>query len=171
MTAARRDGPVRTPRSGPYTDAVMSADRTPHRGPAQQRDRRGRGLRSPLLPAQLPGFRTRAELFDQAVLDAVADLEDQWPGQLSAIEFAVDEVPPLPAGPVLPSSDVVVDGGVPLSRFLPPGVDGKGRPTKARIVVYRRPVEMRSTHPGDLGDLVEDVLTEQLTAVLGNPDA
>jgi hypothetical protein len=122
----------------------------------------------PLLPAQLPGFRTRAELFDQAVLDAVADLEDRWPGQLSAIEFAVDEVPPLPTGPVLPSSDVVVDGGVPLSRFLPPGVDAKGRPTKARIVVYRRPVEMRSRHAIDLEDLVADVLEEQITAVLGN---
>lgn len=122
----------------------------------------------PLMPAQLPGFRTRAELFDQAVLDAVADLEDRWPGQLAAIEFAVDEVPPLPSGPVLPSNDVVVDGGVPLSRFLPPGVDAKGRPTKARIVVYRRPVEVRSRHAVDLGDLVTDVLEEQLTAVLGN---
>lgn len=149
----------------------MASDRTPdRRSPTQPRDRRGRGLRSPLLPDQLPGFRTRAEMFDQAVLDAVADLEDRWPGRLSAIEFAVDEVPPLPAGPVLPASDVVVDGGVPLSRFLPPGVDAKGRPTKARIVVYRRPVELRSAHAGDLPDLVADILSEQLSAVLGNPD-
>ncbi len=154
----------------PYTDAVMGTEGTPQRRSrtALHRDRRGRGLRSPLLPSRLPGFRTRAELFDQAVLDAVSDLDDRWPGQLAAIEFAVDEVPPLPAGPVLPSSDVVVDGGVPLSRFLPPGVDGRGRPTKARIVVYRRPVEMRSQHSVDLADLVADVLEEQLTAVLGD---
>jgi len=147
----------------------MATDPSPRRdhGTGRHRDRHGRGLRMPLLPDQLPGYRTRGELFDQAVLDAVAELEDRWPGQLSAIEFAVDEVPPLPAGPVLPSSDVVVDGGVPLARFLPPGVDAKGRPTKARIVVYRRPVQMRSQHPLDLQDLVTDVLSEQLTAVLG----
>ncbi len=120
---------------------------------------------------QVPGARTRAEIFDQAVLDAVADLEDRWPGQLSAIEFAVDEVPPLPAGPVLPSSDVVVDGGVPLARFAPPGVDARGRPTKARIVVYRRPVEMRTPHRSDLADLVTDVLAEQISAVLGDGTA
>jgi hypothetical protein len=121
----------------------------------------------PLMPPRLPAFRTRAEQFDQAVLDAVADLEERWPGQLSAIEFAVDEVPPLPAGPVQPSSDVVVDGGVPLCRFLAPGVDAKGRPTKARIVVYRRPLEVRAQDSGDLVDLVTDVLEEQITAVLG----
>ncbi len=103
------------------------------------------------------------------MLEAVADLESKWEGSLEAIEFAVDEVPPLPAGPVLPSTDVVLDGGVPLTRFLPPGVDNRGRPTKARIVVYRRPLEVRSTTAEDLGDLVAEVLTEQVAAVLGDP--
>lgn len=135
------------------------------------RDRRGRGLRSPLLPAEVPASRTRAEQFDQAVLDAVADLEEEWPTELSAIEFAVDEVPPLPEGPVLPSSDVVVDGGVPLARFLPPGVDVRGRPTKARIVVYRRPLEVRAQDSGDLGELVAEVLGEQISAVLGDGES
>ena len=134
-----------------------------------RRDRRGRGLRTPLLPRELPAARSRAEQFDQAVLEAVADLEAKWEDGLEAIEFAVDEVPPLPAGPVLPSTDVVLDGGVPLTRFLPPGVDNRGRPTKARIVVYRRPLEVRSTTAEDLGDLVAEVLTEQVAAVLGDP--
>jgi hypothetical protein len=133
-----------------------------------RRDRRGRGLRTPLLPHGLPAARSRAERFDQAVLEAVADLEARWDG-LDAIDFAVDEVPPLPAGPVLPSSEVVLDAGVPLTRFLPPGVDNRGRPTKARIVVYRRPLEVRSTNAEDLGDLVAEVLAEQVTAVLGEP--
>ncbi len=133
-----------------------------------RRDRRGRGLRTPLLPADVPGARTRAERFDQAVLEAVADLEERWPGRLDAIEFAVDEVPTLPGdGIELPSDEVVLDGGVPLTRFLPPGVDVRGRPTKARIVVYRRPLEVRSSDAGDLGDLVAEVLSEQVSAVLG----
>ena len=145
---------------------MADAHRPSHRHPIR-RDRRGRGLRTPLLPDQVPASRTRAEQFDQAVLDAVADLEERWPTELSSIEFAVDEVPPLPAGPVLPANDVVVDAGVPLSRFLPPGVDSKGRPTKARIVVYRRPLEVRAQDATDLSDLVVEVLDEQLTAVLG----
>lgn len=133
-----------------------------------RRDRRGRGLRTPLLPADAPASRTRAERFDQAVLEAVADLEERWPGRLEAIEFAVDEVPAIPGdGPVIPSDEVVLDGGVPLTRFMPPGIDSRGRPTKARIVVYRRPLEVRSSDAFDLGDLVAEVLGEQVSAVLG----
>jgi hypothetical protein len=97
----------------------------------------------------------------------VADLEERWPSELGSIEFAVDEVPTLPAGPVIASSDVVLDGGVPLTRFSPPGVDARGRATKARVVVYRRPLEVRAADSGDLGELVAEVLGEQLTAVLG----
>jgi hypothetical protein len=123
------------------------------------------------LPADLPASRTRAERFDQAVLEAVADLEARWPGRLEPLEFAVDEVPVVPnEGPELASDEVVLDGGVPLARFLPPGMDARGRPTKARIVVYRRPLEVRSGDAGELGDLVVEVLGELLAAVLGEPE-
>jgi len=52
------------------------------------RDRRGRGIRGPLAPAELPLSLTRAEKFDDLVLDAVERLEQRWP-QLAAVEFAV----------------------------------------------------------------------------------
>ena len=136
-----------------------------------RRDRRGRGLRTPLLPADVPASRTRAQRFDQAVLEAVAELEAHWPGKLESLEFAVDEVPVVPTdGPEPASDEVVLDAGVPLARFLPPGMDARGRPTKARIVVYRRPLEVRCSDAGELGDLVAEVLGEQLAAVLGEPD-
>ena len=136
-----------------------------------RRDRRGRGLRTPLLPVDVPAARTRAQRFDQAVIEAVAELEAHWPGKLESLEFAVDEVPAVPSdGPESASDEVVLDGGVPLARFLPPGMDARGRPTKARIVVYRRPLEVRSGDAGELGDLVVEVLGEQLSAVLGEPD-
>lgn len=135
-----------------------------------RRDRRGRGLRRPLLSPTVPNARSRAEQFDTAVLQAVADLEDLWQERLVAIEFAVDEVPPLPRGEVMPTPDVVLDGGVPLTRFVPPGVDKRGRPTKARIVIYRRPVQSRAIDAGDLADLVAELLTEQVAAVLGEPE-
>ncbi len=151
-------------RGGPVQDPAVEV--------AARRDRHGRGPRTPLIPAGLPGARTRAEQFDEAVLEAVADLEGRWPGQLDALEFAVDEVPTVPAdGPEPPADDVVVDVGVPLSRFLPAGVDHRGRPTKARVVVYRRPLEARSADSGDLVDLVTEVLVEQLESVLGPDDA
>ena len=133
------------------------------------RDRRGRGLRFPLLLRPLPAARTRAEQFDLAVLESAADLEQRWPTELAAIEFAVDEVPPLPSGEVPPADDVVLDGGVPLARFTPPGVDTRGRATKARIVVYRRPLEVRALDGGDLSELITEVLVEQLTAIIGEP--
>src|SRR6478736_8689468 len=91
-----------------------------------RRDRRGRGLRTPLLPTDVPASRTRAQRFDQAVLEAVADLEARWPGRLESLEFAVDEVPAVPNdGPELASDEVVLDGGVPLARLLPPGMDAR----------------------------------------------
>lgn len=140
----------------------------PARTRRKRQDRHGHGLRAPLLPPELPGFRTRAELFDQVVMDAVVDLEARWPGKLDLIEFAVDDVPTIPANAILSSSDVVVDDGVPLARFFPPGVDARGRQTKARVVVYRRPLELRSPLPLELIDLVTDVLDEQLSAILGD---
>jgi hypothetical protein len=141
----------------------------PKRRPNRKfRDRHGRGLRSPLLPADLPAARSRSEQFDQAVLSAVAVVEDRWADELADIEFAVDEVPAVAGTDVAPGPDVVLDGGIPLARFVAPGVDKRGKPTKARVVLYRRPLEIRATDAGDLEHLVEDVLVEQVSAILGD---
>ncbi|NNG36261.1 metallopeptidase family protein [Nakamurella aerolata] len=134
------------------------------------RDRHGRGLRGTLLSSEVPAGKSRAAQFDAAVLVAVSEVEGLWGERVAAIEFAVDEVPPLPRGAVAPSADVVLDGAVPLARFVPPGVDRRGRATKARVVVYRRPVESRAVDSAELAELVTEILTEQLNAVLGEPD-
>ena len=135
------------------------------------RDRHGRGLRGPLLPADLPAARSRAEQFDQLVLSAVATVESRWPEELADVEFAVDEVPSVTSEEIRPGPEVILDGGVPLARFVAPGVDQKGKITKARVVVYRRPLEIRAADAGDLEDLVEEVLVEQVSSMLGeDPD-
>ena len=60
---------------------------------------------------------------------------------------------------------------MPLARLVPAGVDRRGQPTRARIVVYRRPLEVRARDGADLADLVHDVLVEQVAAYLGlDPD-
>lgn len=123
--------------------------------PARRRDRRGRGLRGPVIPPNLPGHRTRAERFDDHVLDAVERLERTWARQLDGTEFAVEEVPA--SAPASWES-----GGVPLGRYFPADA---GMPT--RIVLYRRPIESRAMDEGDLADLVSDVLVEQVAHLLG----
>jgi predicted Zn-dependent protease with MMP-like domain len=109
------------------------------------------------VPPGLPLARTRAEVFDDMVLDVVEHLEDRWGKQLAEVEFAVEEVPPI-------STRVTGDGaaGVPLARVLP----AAGR-RPARIVMYRRPLEARAGDRDELGDLVHDVVVEQVAELLG----
>ncbi len=130
------------------------------------RDRRGRGLRGRLVPATVPIARTRAEIFDDLVLDAVERLERRWARELAGVEFAVEEVP----GEVnIYESDVLEDGEVPLARLLPGAGGRHGVPP--RIVLYRRPLERRAHGRDDLADLVQSVIVEQVANLLGvDPD-
>lgn len=103
----------------------------------------------------MPLARTRAQRFDDLVLDAVEHLERRWAKELSGVEFAVEEVPPI--DPWVRPGDPV-----PLSR-LTPGT--AGRPP--RVVVYRRPLEVRAGDGDDLGSLVHDVVVEEVANLLG----
>ncbi len=120
----------------------------------RRRDRRGRGLRGPMLPPGAPAHRTRAQRFDDLVLDVVEDLDRTWATHLRGTEFAVEDVPPSDPAPW-------EDGGVLLGRFFPAEA---GRP--GRVVVYRRPVEVRALDLADLADLVRDVVVEQVAHLL-----
>jgi predicted Zn-dependent protease with MMP-like domain len=76
----------------------------------RRRDRRGRGLRGLLAPPDVPLHRSRAERFDELVLQAVARLEPRWEAHLAGVEFAVEEIPPPGAAG---------SGPVPLARLEP----------------------------------------------------
>jgi predicted Zn-dependent protease with MMP-like domain len=138
------------------------------------RDRRGRGLRGALYPQNTPAARSRAERFDAAVLEALEPIEQRWHEQLTQLDVAVDDVPEvvqISAEDLHWGEDVVQDGNVPLAKLVPAGVDGRGLPTRARIVLYRRPLEARAVHGADLADLLHDVLVEQVASYLGlDPD-
>ncbi|MFP5346054.1 MAG: metallopeptidase family protein [Actinomycetes bacterium] len=121
----------------------------------RRRDRRGRGLRGPLLPPSVPASRSRAERFDSLVLDAVDHLDGEWRPQVDPIEFAVEDVPPADPSPW-------EAGEVPLGRYFPAD---RGLPP--RVVVYRRPVETRAVDEADLADLVRNVVVEQVAHALG----
>ena len=137
----------------------------PARRVRRRRDRRGRGLRGRLAGTDIPLNRTRAEQFDDLVLDAVEHLEQRWARELHGVEFAVEEVPLGDTVVDLDDVDVDAEDPVPLSRLQP--ASGTGRATSPpRIVLYRRPLEARATDREDLGDLILDVLIHEVAAML-----
>ncbi|GAA2810637.1 metallopeptidase family protein [Crossiella cryophila] len=118
----------------------------------------------------MPAARSRSERFDAVVLEALEPIEQRWRNELTQLDVAVDDVPELPsadAEELTWGDDVVEDGNVPLARLVPAGVDRRGLPTRARIVLYRRPLEARAKDGADLSDLVHDVLVEQVATYLG----
>jgi len=125
------------------------------------RDRRGRGMRGPAaLPARYGGVRTlppelsRRERFDDLVLSVVTEVEARWEQQLGLVEYAVEDTPMLP-------DDWDADT-VPLSSL----VRGSGaNPT--RLVLFRKPIEHRSSGREELEALVLTVVVEQVAELLG----
>lgn len=124
---------------------------------SSRRDRRGRGLRGPLIPRGLPAWRSRSDAFDELVLDAVEVLERRWAKELDGVEFGVEDVPPSDPSPW-------EHGDIPLGRFFP--AEGERPP---RIVVYRRPVETRAHDQHEIAALAQDVVIEQVAHLLGMP--
>jgi hypothetical protein len=116
---------------------------------------RGRAvLPGPLTPRGVPGRRSRRDRFDALALEVVAALEERWSDELGLVEFAVEETPLVP--------DDWAAATVPLASL----VRGTGSdPTK--VVLFRRPIELRSESGSDLGALVFTVLVEQVAELLG----
>lgn len=134
----------------------------------RHRDRRGRGLRGRLVPAAVPMSRTPAQSFDELVLESVEAIErfiddnDQLPAsRLRNVEFAVEDVPGQFSAY---ETDVLEDREVPLARLLPaqPGTAGP----QPRIVVFRRPLELRASGNEELAALVRSVIVEQVANLL-----
>lgn len=123
-----------------------------------------------MLPRGLPAWKSRAEKFDLLVLRAFSPIDAQWHDSLTKLDIAVDDVPKIRAkdpDSVNWPDEVVADGPVPLSRLVPAGIDRRGAATRARIVLFRRPLELRAQDPDDLTDLVHDVLVHQVATYLG----
>ena len=104
------------------------------------------------------------------MLDAVEHLEHDWREELSGVEFAVEDVPYVEStdpDALVHGSDVVEDGNVPLARLMEGSSEGARDPVAPRIVVYRRPLEVRARGRHDLAELIRDVLVEQVANLLG----
>lgn len=152
----------------------MTRARGMRRRTGHGRDRHGRGLRGPLYPPGVPAASSRSQRFDTLVLEAFEPIEGRWHGELTGLDIAVDEVPEVdpPGGhPAATDTSLVTDRDVPLAQLVPAGVDGRGVPTRARIVLYRHPLEARAADTIELTELVHEVLIEQVATYLGvDPD-
>ncbi|MBO0915338.1 metallopeptidase family protein [Streptomyces sp. NBC_01260] len=115
----------------------------------RRRDRHGRGMRGPVAPPQVPLSASRADSFRDLVQDSVERLERRWP-QLAEVDFVVLDVPS------------TGEETVPLGNALSAE---KERP--AQIVIYRRPVEIRTKNRDERALLVHEVVVEQVAELLG----
>ncbi|MEW1752988.1 metallopeptidase family protein [Streptomyces angustmyceticus] len=125
----------------------------------RRRDRHGRGMRGPIAPPQVPLSVTRADAFVDLVYDSRDRLERRWP-QLSQVDFLVLEVPG--TGPDEGPDAAGDEEAVPLGRVVPAAGGYRDR-----IVIYRRPVEIRTKGRDERALLVHDVVVEQVAELLG----
>jgi predicted Zn-dependent protease with MMP-like domain len=107
-----------------------------------------------MFPDVIPAYRTRADRFDDAILDSVQALQRDWGKELDRIEFAVEDVPPSDPAPWERS-------GVALGRCFAADAG-----LNARVVLYRRPIEARVISSSELGAFVHEIVVEQLSELL-----
>ncbi|MFD6419177.1 metallopeptidase family protein [Streptomyces sp. NPDC060194] len=120
----------------------------------RRRDRHGRGMRGPVAPPQVPLSASRAQRFADLVQDSVERVERRLP-EVADIDFQVLDVPRLDPGDW-------PDEAVPLGGTF---AAQDGRP--ARVVVYRRPVELRTKGREECALLVHEIVVEQVAELLG----
>ncbi len=103
------------------------------------------------------------ERFDRLLDDAIGALPEALRSYLDDVELAVAEVPVVRDG----------DAAVSLSdlRRLHPGrARRRGSSARARLTLYRRPLEARATSRDDLVDLVQLVVVQELADHFGIDD-
>ncbi|WP_058046563.1 metallopeptidase family protein [Streptomyces roseifaciens] len=125
-------------------------------------------MRGPIAPPQVPLSVSRGEAFVDMVHDSAERLERRWP-QLASVDFVVREVPVTrsDAGSAMSDPDGLdafdFDGeSVPLGRYVAARGDSPDR-----IVIYRRPVEIRTKNRDERALLVHEVVVEQVAELLG----
>ncbi len=118
------------------------------------------GPLSPRGPAVRP---SRRDAFDELVLSLVDRLAGRWEKELSGVEFATEDAPQMP--------DDWVGDDWPGER-VPFGVVVPARPQHpARIVLFRRPIELRAKTRSDRTALVHETLVEHIAELLGRDPA
>lgn len=111
-------------------------------------------LPGPLNPRGSDPRPTRRGEFDDLVLSLVERLSGRWPDELREVDFGTEDVPDLP--------DDWTDEPVPFGSLVRGGPNGR-----TRIVLFRRPVELRAKSRLERAALVNEVLVEHVADLLG----
>lgn len=104
-----------------------------------------------------------------AVLEAYEPIERRWRDRVSELDVAVDEIPRIAAkdpDSVQWPPEVIADGPIALARLIPAGVDVRGNATRARIVLFRKPIERRAKDTVELAELLHEILVAQVAIYL-----
>jgi zinicin-like metallopeptidase len=83
---------------------------------------------------------------------------------------AVDDIPRISAkdpDSVQWPPEVVADGPIALARLVAAGVDARGTATRARVVLFRKPIERRVKDSAELTELLHEILVAQVATYLG----
>ena len=110
-------------------------------------------LPGPLTRQALAARPSRREEFDALVLSLVDRLAGRWEHELEDVEFGTEDVPQLPA--------TWDDEAIPFGSLVP----ARGS-VPARIVLFRRPIEMRTRTRLERTVLVNEVLVEHIAELL-----
>lgn len=105
-----------------------------------------------VLPRPAP---TPSEFFADAVSAALERVSRSCPGALDGVVVGIEDVP---------EKQSFIEGRVPLASAQ----DGEG-PRPSRVVLFRRPLELRAATSAGLVILVHRTLVEQLSALTGLP--
>lgn len=89
--------------------------------------------------------------FDAAVFDTVEHLKNSWAASLANVEFVVSEVPR--------EADLAVEQ-IHLGTI-------ERRDGCQRVIIFRRPIELRSEGKDDVEQLVFQTVVEQVAELLG----
>jgi len=111
-------------------------------------------LPGPITPRGTRARPTRRRGFDLLVIEHAGRLRRRWSAELADVQVGTEDVPSVP-----PEWD---GEPVPFGSLLR-AVDGQ----PARIVLFRRPIELRAGSRRELSALVNEVLVEHVADLLG----
>lgn len=117
-----------------------------------KRDRHGRGMRGPMMPPRTPAWLSRNDKFIELVREAITNLDERHGSRFRAIEISVELIPTI--------RDLAKAGNeVALGRLV------VGEPN--RVLLYRRPIELRSDNEHMRMHIIKDVLAEKIAELWG----
>lgn len=146
-------------------------------------DRHGRVIRADNNRRRRPpdGFRTaHGARFSDLVENAIAELPPTLLEGVSGVDVVIEAIPPV-------DDKVIARGEVPLARLFDEPVQGPGTletrripvgsettssmTRSRRLVVYRRPLELRSTSRGELIEVIRTAIGVEVARFLGIEDS